>query len=111
MKGHEDIITMRRNRMAPAFVFINDWPCKTDWMRERAAATVCTDGDVIQSLDLRFLVGLQVVVSSTDERRAKALFEACKAAGAKAVASCHIKDGVPGWKQDGWFQVWRKEAA
>lgn len=104
MNGHEDIIRLRRERMAPSFVFINDYPCETDWLSQRAHCTICTHGDSIPALDLRFLVGLKVSISSTTEARAKALFEACKTAGAAVVAACHVTNG----KQDGWTQVWRK---
>lgn len=109
MKGHEDIISLRRARQAPAMVFINDYPCKTDWLRERAAATVCTHGDVIQMLDLRFLVGLKVSISSDSEVRAKALMEACRNAGAHTVAACHVQEGRQPWQQSGWCEVWSKQ--
>lgn len=109
MKGHEDLIQMRLQRKAPAIVFINDYPCQTDWMRERAATTICTHGDVIQMLDLRFLVGLKVSISSASEIRAKALFEACRNAGAHTVAACHVQPDRRAWEQAGWTQIWSKQ--
>jgi hypothetical protein len=109
MKGQEQIIAMRKAGKRPSFVFINDWECDTDWEQHGDHATVSTFGDVVQLLDLRFLVGLKVSISSKSEIRAKALFDHCKAAGASCVGSCHVLDGVPAWKQSGWSDVWHRE--
>lgn len=106
MRGHEPIVQMRRAGKRPGVVFINDWPCRTDWAKQGEHATVCTDGDDIELLDLRYLLGLRVSVSSASEARAKALFEACKQAGAQTVLAVHVKEGLPGWQQDGWAEVW-----
>lgn len=108
MTGHEGIIALRLQRKAPAMVFINDWPCPTDWLQDRAAATVCTHGDVIQMLDLRFLVGLKVSISSESEVRAKSLMEACRNAGAHTIAACHVRPDQKPWQQTGWCQVWSR---
>jgi hypothetical protein len=105
MRGHEKIIEMRRNRFAPKIVFVNDWPCKTDWFEHQDHATVCTHGDSIEALDLRFLVGLTVSISSHVEVRAKALAKACREACAATVAACHIQPGV--LHGSGWVEVWR----
>ena len=109
MRGQEKIIESRISGYTPAIVFMNDYPCKTDWFEQRDHATVCTYGDPISSMDVRFLVGLKVSISATDEARAKALFELAKKAGAKTVGACHVQRGVPGWKQSGWADVWHKE--
>ena len=109
MRGHEKLIEMRKQRLKPEIVFINDYKCFTDWHKyAEDAVTICVAGDVVQLLDLRYLVGLTVTISSPSEVRAKALFDKCKAAGALVVAACHIQDGVPPHKQSGWFEVWRK---
>jgi hypothetical protein len=63
--------------------------------------------DAIKSLDLRFLVGVEVYTSSSDEKRAKALFEACKRAGASLVVGCHTQDESR--TQTGWAEIWRKD--
>lgn len=89
MRGHEGIIAMRKQGMAPKMVFINDFPCKTDWFENNDHATVRIDGDSVGSIDLRFLVGLAVSVSASTENRAKSLLDACKRHGAKTVAVCH----------------------
>ena len=60
----------------------------------------------MELLDLRFLLGLRVSISSDSECRAKALFEAAKRFGAIAVGAVHVKAGRPTWEQDGWMEVW-----
>jgi hypothetical protein len=108
MTGHEPIIAMRNGGKRPSFVFLNDYPCETDWHGHGEHATVCTAGDVVQLLDLRFLVGLRVSISSQSEVRAMALFEQCKAAGAECVGAAHIDPTRKPWDQSGWASVWHK---
>lgn len=105
MQGHETLIQMRQAGRKPGIVFVNDYPCKTKWADWGEYATICTQGDSISSLDLRFLVDLVVSVSATSESRAKALFKLCKQAGAKTVASCHVIQGVNEHRQTGWSEV------
>jgi len=96
MRGHEMIITMRQAGQRPAIVFLNDFQCKTDWYRLQEHATVCIDAsDAPETLDLRFLVGMNVNVCGSNENRAKAILEACKQHGAKMVAagSQELSDG------------------
>lgn len=100
MRGHEDIIRMRLGGKSPKFVFINDYQCKTDWFEHHDHATVCTAGDSVASIDLRFVRGLSVSISALTERRAKAIAEACKLAGAAVVAACSGSE---------WAEVWRAE--
>jgi hypothetical protein len=118
MRGHESIIAMRKQRTTPGTVFINDFPCDTDWFNPGAQygqvwasdhATVSTAGDVIQMLDMRFLVGLQVIISSESETRAKALFEKAKASGAKTIAAAHVVGKTPREMATGWFEIYRKQ--
>ena len=111
MHGHTDIIANRMQGRAPRFVFVNDYPCKTDWFEQSEQATVCTHGDHIGMLDLRFLVGLRVSISATTEARAVALFEHVKAAGAVAVAVVHVLPDCAPSNQRGWCQVFNKEVA
>lgn len=105
MRGHESIIAMRKTGFTPKIVFLNDWPCKTDWFEHLDHATVSTAGDAISSLDLRFLVGLTVSISSQSEGRAKALFEKAKASGAKTVAACHVIVGIHSKDRSGWTEI------
>jgi len=108
MHGQEKIIALRKSGATPKIVFLNDYPCKTDWFEHGDQATVCTVGDVVQLLDLRFLVGLTVSISSTSETRAKALFDKCKLAKAATVAACHTTPGAPLSSLSGWTAIWRK---
>jgi hypothetical protein len=108
MHGHENIVALRKSGISPKIVFLNDYPCRTDWFEHGDHATVCTAGDIVQMLDLRFLVGLTVSISSISEIRAKALFEKCKLAKAATVAACHSKPNEPISSLSGWVAVWRK---
>jgi hypothetical protein len=111
MRGHGKIIEARMKRKVPPFVFVNDYPCKTDWFEYGEHATVCTAGDALSGMDFRFLTELKVSISALSEGRAKAIFERVKAAGASVVAACHVVDGCSHHEQTGWSQVWRKEVA
>ena len=108
MRGHERLIEMRRAGKTPRYVFVNDYPCQTDWFETGDHATICTDGDSVELLDLRCLVGLTVSVSATSEARAKALLEACKRAGAAVVAACHVQADRHQFDQSGWSAIWRR---
>jgi hypothetical protein len=115
MRGHKPIIAMRKRGVAPKIVFLNDFPCQTseEWQNPGEKhgeiwpadhATVSTSGDQISSLDLRFLVGLKVSITSDSEGRAKALFAKAKSSGAMSVAACHIEPTDP-YRQGGWFEI------
>jgi hypothetical protein len=108
MRGHEHIIAMRMSGTSPEWVFINDYPSPTDWHVFGDHPTVCTHDDVISRLDLRFIVGLKVSISSTDEARAKALFDAAQQAGSHLVGACHVQPDKYPHAQDGWACVWEK---
>ncbi len=100
MYGHEPIIRMRMRGIKPNVVFISDFPCAVsrDWSNPGKKygqvwpadnASVCTHGDSMSSIDMRFLVGLRVHISATTKERAKALFDKAKAAGAAMVVSTY----------------------
>lgn len=108
MRGHERLIELRRAKKSPRFVFVNDYPCSTDWFETGDHTTICTAGDSVELLDLRCLVGLTVSVSSPVESRAKALLNACKRAGAAVVAACHVQADRHQFDQSGWTAVWRR---
>lgn len=92
MRGHETLIQLRAAGRTPKFVFVNDYPCKTDWFHWGDHATVSVAGDPIESIDFRFVKGLKVSISASNKTRAKALFELAKASGAKTVG-CGSDDG------------------
>lgn len=108
MLGQEKIISLRMSGRSPEWVFINDWPCETDWFEHGDFATVCTSGDTIALLDLRFLIGLKVSISADSEVRAKALYEAVKSSGAAVVGACHVQADLPASRQSGWTSVFKK---
>ena len=103
MKGHEELIRLRMQGFKPEFVFINDYPCKTDWAAYGDMATVCTAGKPLESLDLRFLVGIKVNVASLSKKRAQRLFQLCKENGAVLVAANEVNRSA-----DGWAEIWSK---
>ena len=104
MKGHEGIIKLRLSGKAPELILLDDlsFPSPlTDWEGYDSMPTVCVHKDPIEGLDLRFLVGCKVSVTSHDLSRAKRLFNACKAAGATWVAASqtelHGEMAKTGW--------------
>jgi hypothetical protein len=117
MNGHQTIIQMRIAGKKPSIVFLNDYPCKTDWFETGDHATVeISPSDVPEWADMRFLVGLMVAVAGHDEKRLKRLFEACKKAGAVTVAACVVDKSVgklfkTATYSPGWSEIWHKEAA
>ena len=108
MRGHEGVIKMRMQGLAPVMVNIDDYEFKSpliDWETHNDSPTICVNKENIESLDLRFLVGMLVSVSSCSEDRAKRLFNACKRAGAKTVASAHsFMDGEV--SKTGWTEIY-----
>lgn len=109
MRGHEALIQMRIAGRRPAIVFVNDYPCKTDWFDWGDYATICTAGDTISSIDFRCLKGLTANISATTAARAKALFEKAKAAGATTVAACHVQPNTAIRDQSGWTEIYHME--
>lgn len=93
MLGHEPIIAMRQHGTKPGLVQLDldrdhgpakawrEWPGLTPLV-----ATVWVQpADSPQRLDLRFLVGLQAIVTGSDAARVHAVADACLAHGAKRV--------------------------
>lgn len=121
MIGHEPLKNLRMRGIKPKAVWVVDYPSQIsrDWhapvtlsglpMDRHYPSISIEPKDRIESLDLRFLVGLEVHTSSGNENRAKALFEACKRAGAGIVVGCHTQDDKHYTDQSGWFEVYRKE--
>lgn len=106
MKGHEKLIAMRKAGKRPVIVFLNDFPCKTDWFETGDKhVTVCIHGDSIERSDLRFLTGCMVSATGATENRAKALLEACKRVNAKVVGACEARKSFR--DPPGWCEVWR----
>jgi hypothetical protein len=89
MQGHDQVIAMRLQGFRPEHVFIFDTPGKvkpSEWKTDYQLIDVHTNGDPVESLDLRFLVGMAVTVLGSEQKRCKALAGACVKAGAALVA-------------------------
>ena len=89
MYGQEMLIEARNKGRKPAFVFINDYPCITDWFEHGGVPTVCVHGDDPKDIDLWFVQGSTVTISSEVEYRAKELFDIAIDAGAAVVIAGH----------------------
>ncbi len=89
MRGHQPLIDMRRRGLKPLLVDVDlepngcdDWP---NWCR--TPIVQIEPKDAIHRIDLRFLVGLNVVVTGLDSSRVRRAFDACRAAGAARVVA------------------------
>jgi hypothetical protein len=98
MKGHETLIQLRKAGKTPKIVFVNDFPCKTDWFDWWDHATVCVADDGVETIDFRFAHGITMSILALNKTRAKALFELGKASGAIVVAC---------GSADGFNEIWR----
>lgn len=98
MKGHEALIQLRAAGRVPKYVFINDYPCSTDWFQWGEQATVCVAGDPLSSIDFRFLNGVTAIITGSTEKRTQILFNKAKQY-AKTVAACHNKGKEIGWTE------------
>ncbi|MBA3589698.1 hypothetical protein [Methylibium sp.] len=91
MRGHEQLLAMRKNGYAPSVVFIetNDalWQADKDWpeMTPTMAKLRVEAKDSLASLDLRCVVGLKVMVDGHEQARVDAVATACQTAKAKRV--------------------------
>ena len=111
MNGHLPLIDMRSKGLRPKIVFLNDWPCQTNWFETGDHVTISLNNqDTPETLDLRFLKGVAVSVSSHSESRAKRLGEACKRHSCAVVASCHVIPVNKHRSEPGWSEVWRPES-
>lgn len=102
MRGHDDLIRMRTQGAKPSgLVFVDDYAVKPEalnWLADGFEPRICTHGDALKSLDLRFLIGLKVAVTGDDKNRVRVLAAACRKAGVESVvASCG--DHVAAWRK------------
>lgn len=88
MKGHDGIIKMRMQGYKPSAIWLLDYPCSTAWEEFGDDPVVCVHNDNLNTLDLRYTVGLLVHISSYSEDRAKTLFELCKQHSAMKIVAC-----------------------
>ena len=79
MHGHEPLLKMRLAKKIPDMVFIQEHMYATDWEQYNDYPTICIKPDeLVEQLDLRFLVGLAVSLSTSSETRSKELLTVCK---------------------------------
>ena len=110
MRGHEHIIALRKRRLLPESIFIQDYQTPLiDWFDQEEFPHVCVDGDTIETLDLRFLVGTVVHISTDSESRGKALLNACVRHGAKTVIACQTRKVMPEKWEVCWMEVFNGE--
>lgn len=99
MRGHEALLQMRRQGLAPVSVTVTTDPeCDrfvASWPRDMPAfpQLLIAPDDTPERLDLRCLVGLRVWVDGLDPERVERVAKACEAAGAKRVISVAIVAG------------------
>lgn len=100
MQGHQDLIAMRRTGKRPERVLlaVQDRP---QWLDANRCGQVHHEvtvrpGESIDRMDLRFVIGLDVVVTAElgegHERTVRALCAACVSAGAERVAG--VEEGI-----------------
>lgn len=107
MRGADKLIALRKAGKRPAVVFLNDYPTNPEIAAEVFdGTTVEIAGDDLSGLDLRFLVGLTVSTGAATEKRARAILEACKHAGAAVVASCHIPTNPRDQEPTDFLEIW-----
>lgn len=99
MRGHETIIQMRKAGRRPGIIFINDFPSSTRWGEWSEYAQVCTAGDSLADIDLRFVIGLKVSITSESQQRAKSIMQIAINCGATDVGACCM----------GWAEIWNKK--
>ncbi len=93
MRGHENIIAMRKGGNKPAgAVWVCDYPVQPSLLQWRYAddcknPNVCTAGDHAADLDMRFVVGLPVFVHGDDAARVRAIAAQCRKVGADRVVA------------------------
>lgn len=93
MRGHESLIAMRHSGVRPETVSIHlgtdhsmAW---RDWQQTipHHAHVEIADDEPLSGLDMRFTVGMFVVITGSDEKRISAVHAACQASGAQRVLS------------------------
>lgn len=82
MTGQHSILELRRVGLKPAHVWISDH--QTQHMD---GMTVRVTGDTPELLDLRFLVGITVLVEGPDPARVERIAAACEPIAARVIAT------------------------
>lgn len=102
MRGHEHIVNVRMAGKKPRGVYLWDTAVTIKgpaWAEDFLFMDVCTAGDAVEALDLRFVVGLPVTVFGDDAKRVRGIAaECCKAGATRVIAMAGEK-----------FALWSKE--
>lgn len=85
MKGHEQIVAMRKRGISPMVLWLSDNP-----VRDHLSVQL-EPKDSPNLADLRFVVGMVVQVEGRELSRVKAWVDACEAAGAARVLWTHYR--------------------
>lgn len=92
MKGAKELLELRKQGIKPASVCLMDYEFDTDWLKWGELPRITVHNDKISDIDLRFVVGMTVMIESYNQDRADHLFEKCIGSGASIVAaSIHPK--------------------
>lgn len=79
---------MRMNGEMPSCVFIDDFKIeKSRWSQDDDYLSVNIQGDSIKTLDLRFLFGLDIRITTESENRASEIFKAAIKNNANSIAA------------------------
>lgn len=92
MRGHQPLIAMRRRGLRPQAAWIDLVPSLTEhsatWHQWSTAPHIeVTDSESVRRLDLRCLVGMDVMVGGFDPHRVADMHCACVGSGARFVMS------------------------
>ena len=87
MNGQKELIALRRRGIKPASVCLYDFEFDAEWLEFGELPRVTVNKDKILDLDLRFVVGMTVMIESYDKDRAKQLFDKCIYEGASIIAA------------------------
>lgn len=87
MNGAKELLDLRRRGIKPASVCIYDYEFDTEWLDYGELPRVTVHKDKIIDLDLRFVVGMTVMIEGYNKDRTDHLFERCINAGASIIAS------------------------
>jgi len=108
MIGHEPLIKMRMAGKAPQFIAIEDHKSLNahEWHDWDDSPVICVVKDDLYTLDLRFVIGLTVFLTSFDDRRAKAIHQKLIDCKARVITSSVLLPGQPYFKQTGWSEIY-----
>lgn len=108
MIGHQPLIKMRMAGKAPQFISIEDHRSlnANDWHEWNDSPVICIDKDDLHSLDLRFVIGLTVLFTSFNEKRAKAIHQQLIDNKARVITSSVLLAGEPHFRQTGWSETY-----